>query len=60
MDDELLAEILERARNRFFGKYRGVVTDVDTSTLRIKANVPAVLGTQATPASGGANLQVSR
>jgi uncharacterized protein involved in type VI secretion and phage assembly len=48
MDDELLAEILERARNRFFGKYRGVVTDVDTSTLRIKANVPAVLGTQAT------------
>jgi uncharacterized protein involved in type VI secretion and phage assembly len=46
MDDQLLAEILERVRNRFYGKYRGVVTDVDTSALRIKANVPAVLGTQ--------------
>ena len=36
--------MLERLRNRFFGKYRGVVTDVDAGTLRIKANVPAVLG----------------
>ena len=36
--------MLERLRNRFFGKYRGVVTDVDAGTLRIKAKVPAVLG----------------
>ena len=31
-------------RNRFFGKYRGVVVDVDASTMRVKASVPAVLG----------------
>jgi uncharacterized protein involved in type VI secretion and phage assembly len=41
--DELL-ELAERLRSRFYGKYRGVVTDVDSSTLRIKATVPAVLG----------------
>ena len=40
--------MLDRLRNRFFGKYRGVVSDVDDVTLRIKANVPAVLGDQAT------------
>jgi uncharacterized protein involved in type VI secretion and phage assembly len=28
---------------RFFGKYRGTVTDLDASTMRIKAKVPAVL-----------------
>ena len=31
-------------RNRYFGKYRGVVVDVDASTMRVKASVPAVLG----------------
>jgi uncharacterized protein involved in type VI secretion and phage assembly len=41
--DELL-ELAERLRGRFYGKYRGTVTDVDSSTLRIKANVPSVLG----------------
>lgn len=41
-------DVVERLRNRFFGKYRGVVTDVDASTLRIKATVPAVLADQAT------------
>ncbi len=41
--DELL-ELAERLRSRFYGKYRGTVTDVDSSTLRIKANVPSVLG----------------
>ena len=35
----------EQLRSRFYGKYRGIVTDVDPSTLRIKATVPAVLGT---------------
>jgi uncharacterized protein involved in type VI secretion and phage assembly len=44
-DPELLAELADRLRNRFYGKYRGTVSDVDESTLRIKAKVPAVLGT---------------
>ena len=42
--DHALIDVLERMRNRFFGKYRGVVTDVDAGTMRVKANVPAVLG----------------
>jgi uncharacterized protein involved in type VI secretion and phage assembly len=48
MDAQLVNELLERIRNRFYGKYRGVVTDLDTATMRIKAKVPSVLGTQAT------------
>ena len=42
--DRTLIDVLERLRNRFFGKYRGVVTDVDAGTMRVKASVPAVLG----------------
>ena len=38
-----LADVLDRLRNRFFGKYRGVVVDVDAKTMRVKANVPSVL-----------------
>jgi len=41
-----LLEVIERLRNRFFGKYRGVVVDVDAATMRVKAAVPAVLGQQ--------------
>ncbi len=44
--DHTLIDVVERLRNRFFGKYRGVVTDVDASTMRVKASVPAVLGQQ--------------
>jgi uncharacterized protein involved in type VI secretion and phage assembly len=44
--DAALVDVLERLRNRFFGKYRGVVDQVDASTMRIKAKVPAVLGDQ--------------
>ena len=44
MNDQMIVEILERLRNRFYGKYRGTVTEIDTSTLRIKAKVPSVLG----------------
>jgi uncharacterized protein involved in type VI secretion and phage assembly len=47
-DDATLIDVLDRLRNRFFGKYRGVVTDVDAKTLRIKASVPAVLADQPT------------
>jgi len=42
--DALLQDLLDFVRNRYFGKYRGVVTDVDASTMRIKASVPSVLG----------------
>jgi uncharacterized protein involved in type VI secretion and phage assembly len=44
VNEHELLELAERVRGRFYGKYRGTVTDVDSSTLRIKANVPAVLG----------------
>jgi uncharacterized protein involved in type VI secretion and phage assembly len=43
-DHDLLVELAERMRHRFYGKYRGIVTEVDQSTLRIRATVPAVLG----------------
>lgn len=43
MNDALLHELLDRVQNRFYGKYRGVVTDVDASTMRVKASVPSVL-----------------
>jgi uncharacterized protein involved in type VI secretion and phage assembly len=43
-----MVELVERFRYRFFGKYRGSVTDIDAGTLRIKASVPAVLGDQDT------------
>jgi hypothetical protein len=43
MSDQLLQELMDRVTSRFYGKYRGVVTDVDASTMRIKASVPSVL-----------------
>jgi uncharacterized protein involved in type VI secretion and phage assembly len=43
-DQDLLLDLAERLRHRFYGKYRGSVSEVDESTLRIKATVPAVLG----------------
>jgi uncharacterized protein involved in type VI secretion and phage assembly len=42
-----LQEILDRLRNRFYGKYRGTVIDVDATTMAVKAQIPAVLGAQA-------------
>jgi uncharacterized protein involved in type VI secretion and phage assembly len=44
--EQLIFDLAERIRNRFFGKYRGVVTQVDGPTMRLKATVPAVLGDQ--------------
>ena len=44
MTDALLQDLLDYVRSRFFGKYRGVVIDVDASTMRSKASVPSVLG----------------
>ena len=43
MSEQLLLEIVERLRNRYYGKYRGTVTVVADDG-RIKAKVPAVLG----------------
>lgn len=34
----------EQARTLYYGKYRGIVSAVDSSTCRIKAKVPSVLG----------------
>ncbi len=49
MNDGDLLEVVERVRGRFYGKYRGTVTDVETGGRgRIKATVPAVLGKQKT------------
>lgn len=43
-DDRVLEELVERLRTRFYGKYRGIVSEVDPDTMRIKAIVPTVLG----------------
>jgi uncharacterized protein involved in type VI secretion and phage assembly len=49
MNDQILMELVERMRSRFYGKYRGTVTAVDDQHVpRIKAKVPAVLGDQET------------
>lgn len=48
MNQQAMMDVLDRLRNRFFGKYRGTVTDVDSATLRIKAKVPAVLADRPT------------
>ncbi len=43
--DDVLARLIERVENRFYGKYRGIVTDnSDPDDLgRVKAQVPSVL-----------------
>lgn len=46
LEDQSVLDVIDRIRNRFFGKYRGTVTDVDAATMRVKAKVPAVLGGQ--------------
>jgi phage baseplate assembly protein gpV len=42
--DDGLIEVIERLRSRFFGKYRGIVLNVDAATMRVQAHVPAVFG----------------
>jgi len=44
MNEQILQDVIETQRGRFYGKYRGTVTQVDAGTMRIKAKVPAVLG----------------
>jgi hypothetical protein len=45
MNEELIQQLLEFTRSRFFGKYRGLVTDNNdpTNRGRVKVQVPAVL-----------------
>ncbi len=48
LNDPLLMDLIDRLNNRFYGKYRGTVSEIDDDTLRIKAKVPDVLGDQDT------------
>ena len=45
MDPDLLAELVDKLRNSYFGKYRGTITDNADSLKkgRVKVDVPAVL-----------------
>ena len=49
-NQEIIARLIERVEGRFFGKYRGLVTDnKDPDNLgRLKAHVPRVLGLEET------------
>jgi len=44
--ERLVVELAEQQRSRYYGKYRGIVTDVDDpeNIARLKASVPEVLG----------------
>ena len=44
--ERTVERLVERVGSSYFGKYRGIVTDVDdpSNQLRIRATVPAVLG----------------
>jgi hypothetical protein len=47
--ERTVERLVERVGSSYFGKYRGIVTDVDdpNNQCRIRATVPAVLGEQA-------------
>ncbi len=47
--EEMVERLVERVGTSYFGKYRGLVTDIDdpSNQCRIRATVPAVLGEQA-------------
>ena len=49
--ERLVVELAEQTRSRFYGKYRGVVTNVDDpeNMGRIQANVPEILGDEVSP-----------
>ena len=49
--EELNAQVAERMRSSYFGKYRGLVTDVDDALKigRIRARVPEVFGEEEAP-----------
>jgi hypothetical protein len=47
--DTTVERLVERAGTSYFGKYRGIVNDVDdpSNLCRIRATVPAILGSEA-------------
>jgi uncharacterized protein involved in type VI secretion and phage assembly len=45
---DAMQDLVDHLRGRHFGKYRGTVTEVEGSTMRLKAKVPAVLADVAT------------
>jgi uncharacterized protein involved in type VI secretion and phage assembly len=49
--ERLVVELAEQTRTRFYGKYRGVVANVDDpeNMGRIQANVPEILGDEISP-----------
>jgi uncharacterized protein involved in type VI secretion and phage assembly len=48
-DAQAILDVIERVHGRFYGKYRGVVIEVEEGGRgRIRAKVPAVLGDQTT------------
>jgi len=49
--ERLVVELAEQQRSRYYGKYRGIVTDVDDPEhiARLKASVPEVLGDMESP-----------
>ena len=49
--ESILERVSEFQRTRYFGKYRGLVNDIDDpdGLGRIKADVPAVFGDQVSP-----------
>jgi uncharacterized protein involved in type VI secretion and phage assembly len=48
VNQQTCLNVMEQLLHKYYGKYRGTVTEVDETTMRIKAKVPAVLGTQPT------------
>lgn len=42
MSDLSLSDIAERVGERHYGKYRGIVTEVDAATMRVRAKVPYI------------------
>jgi uncharacterized protein involved in type VI secretion and phage assembly len=46
MNEQVVSQLLDAVRSRYFGKYRGTVTDNQdpTQRARVKVSVPAVLG----------------
>jgi hypothetical protein len=49
--DTLVVEMAQRERERFYGKYRGIVADIDDpqGLARLRAQVPSVLGDKLSP-----------
>jgi len=47
--EQLLVQLAEHDQSHFYGKYRGIVREIDDSLCRIKAEVPAIYEDQQSP-----------